>query len=603
MRDNRTTTTHASLRPSFSGCFAAGLAAAAFAAVLLAPGEAEAQQKTFHLDRLEIPGAPEDGVAVFRPATEQRNIVFGQLGIGYSLRPLRTKSITTVPDLRRRSRSSIIQDQFTIYGNAGFQFLDRITLGVAFPWTPVQTGGNPDYQPGNIQGTGQQITTFVGTSGPTAGDIRLDLRGTILRSDDRKSSFGAGVHLFAPSGTQTNFGGDGSTSAMVMLTGEHTFKWITFVANTGIMFRPRHSINDPVDGSGLGIGNEWRWALAAFVPLKQGKYRIGADIMGQTGIESDGKIIGDTFFTSQNTPIEFDAEGRMRFGPNDHFWLGALLGTAILRGYGAPDFRGVLLAGMYFPISDSDANSPDRKFKKRARWRSEHASDRDNDGIPDDIDACPDEAEDHQGADPNDGCPMPPDRDGDGIPDQYDKCPDQPEDKDGIDDGDGCPEDDADKDGIPDTQDACPKEPGQPNTDPKKNGCPSFIKVEGNVVRILQQVHFATGSATILPESFPMLQEIANLLKANQGIKRMSINGHTDNKGSAELNKKLSQDRANSVMKWLTQHGVEENRLEAHGWGMEKPIEDNSTEQGRAANRRVEFKIEEEEDSNKVQKK
>jgi outer membrane protein OmpA-like peptidoglycan-associated protein len=197
---------------------------------------------------------------------------------------------------------------------------------------------------------------------------------------------------------------------------------------------------------------------------------------------------------------------------------------------------------------------------------------------------------------------MPPDRDGDGIPDQYDKCPDQPEDKDGIDDGDGCPEDDADNDGIPDVVDACPKEPGTKNTDPKKNGCPSFIKVEGNVVRILQQVHFATGSTTILPESFPMLQEIANLLKSNQGIKKMSINGHTDNRGGADMNKKLSQGRAESVVKWLTQHGVEGTRLEAHGFGLEQPIEDNNTDAGRAANRRVEFKIVEEEDSNKIKK-
>ena len=76
------------------------------------------------------------------------------------------------------------------------------------------------------------------------------------------------------------------------------------------------------------------------------------------------------------------------------------------------------------------------------------------------IDACPTEAEDHLGSDPNDGCPLPPDKDGDGIPDRYDQCPDAPEDKDGVDDGDGCPEDDADTDGIPDAQDACPKEPG-----------------------------------------------------------------------------------------------------------------------------------------------
>ncbi|GAH82867.1 unnamed protein product, partial [marine sediment metagenome] len=165
------------------------------------------------------------------------------------------------------------------------------------------------------------------------------------------------------------------------------------------------------------------------------------------------------------------------------------------------------------------------------------------------------------------------------------------------------PEDDADSDGIPDAQDACPKEPGQKNSDPKKNGCPTFIKVEGNVVRIMQQVHFATGSAVILPESFPMLQEITNLLKANKGIKKMSIEGHTDNRGAADLNKKLSGDRAAAVRTWLIQHGVEDGRLESHGFGLEKPIETNDTEQGRAANRRVEFKILDEEDTNKVQKK
>jgi outer membrane protein OmpA-like peptidoglycan-associated protein len=260
------------------------------------------------------------------------------------------------------------------------------------------------------------------------------------------------------------------------------------------------------------------------------------------------------------------------------------------------------LVGVYVPVLDSDAKSPERKAETRARWRHERGSDRDHDGIPDDIDACPDEPEDHLGNDPNDGCPLPPDRDGDGIPDQYDKCPDQAEDKDGIDDGDGCPEDDADQDGVPDTVDACPKEPGSRSSDPKRNGCPSFIKVEGNIVRILQQVHFATGSATILPESFPMLQEISNLLRSNKGIKRMSIDGHTDNRGSAALNKKLSGDRAAAVSTWLSQHGVEASRLESHGYGLEKPIETNDTDAGRAANRRVEFKIVDEEDSNQSKK-
>ncbi len=579
----------------------AAVAAACGMVALAATNRAEAQQRTPHLDRMEVAGAPDDGIALFRPVTNQRNIFFGQLAIGYQFRPLRTSTITTSQSIRARSSSSVISNQLGVYGNAGFQIMDRATVGVMFPWYPVQTGGNPDYRPGDAAtGVGQGRTTFVDPDGPGVGDLRIDLRGVILRSDDRKAALGAQLSLFTPTGTQFNFGGDGGTSAMFLVSGEYTIKWITLAGNIGPHFRPRRSINDPVRGSGLGVGNELRFAVGAYIPIKDGKYRLGATIFGQTGIESDG-IIGDTTFTKNNTPIEFQGEGRMRFGPADHFWLGLGAGTAILRGYGSPDVRVVGLVGTYLPIFDSDAKSPENRARLREERRRGRA-DRDHDGIPDDVDACPDEPEDHLGDDPSDGCPLPPDRDGDGIPDQYDKCPDKPEDKDGIDDGDGCPEDDADNDGVPDTVDACPKVPGKPNSDPKKNGCPTFIQVGGEVVRILQQVHFAFGTAQILPDSNPVLQEVADYLKSNKAIKRMAIEGHTDNKGSAELNKNLSQQRANAVMNWLTSHGVEANRLEAHGYGMEKPIEDNNTEEGRAKNRRVEFKILEEDDTNKVKK-
>lgn len=572
------------------------------AAATLSTETASAQQKTFHLDRLEMPGAPDDGVVLFRPVTNQRTIFFGQLGIGYQLRPLRTSTITSDSDTLRRSRSSVIQDQFAVYGNAGFQVLDRATLSIAFPWYPIQTGGNPDYAAaGGIPAAGGTRTTAVQTGGPGAGDIRMDLRAVLARSQDRKSAFGAQVGVFFPSGTPGNFGGDDKLGAMLMVSGETQVKFLILTANTGIHFRPRHSINAPASDDGLGIGNEWRWAVGGFIPLKDGKYRVGGTIFGQTGIESDN-IIGSTAFTKRNSPIEFNLEGRMRFGPADHWWVGAGAGSSILRGYGAPDLRVVGLIGTYVPILESEAKSPERKAEIRERRRRESLSDRDNDGIPDNIDACPDEPEDHKGNDPNDGCPMPADRDGDGIPDQYDKCPDQPEDKDGIDDGDGCPEDDADNDGVPDAVDYCPKMPGKPSSDPKRNGCPTYIQEDGTVVRVLQQVHFAFGTARILPESFPVLQEVADYLKSNKAIKKMSIEGHTDNKGKADLNKRLSQERANSVMTWLVQHGVEQGRLEAHGYGMERPIEENDTDAGRAKNRRVEFKILEQEDTNKVQK-
>ncbi|GAH87253.1 unnamed protein product, partial [marine sediment metagenome] len=106
----------------------------AVATVALAGSKpAQAQIKTFHLDRLEVPGAPDDGIALFRPATNQRNIFYGQMAIGYSLRPLKVRNITNDTSvLARTNRTAVIQDQLTVYGSAGFQILDRATFGVTF---------------------------------------------------------------------------------------------------------------------------------------------------------------------------------------------------------------------------------------------------------------------------------------------------------------------------------------------------------------------------------------------------------------------------------------------------------------------------------------
>ena len=577
--------------------WAATLACAAIG-IFVSPS-ARAQQTTFHLDRLEVPGGPDDGAVLFRPVTQPRAIFFAQLGLGYSRNPLHTTNIISDATTIRNSTTGVVQDQFTSYFSGGFQFFNRFTLAVTLPVTMAQDGTPPKYSTGIFGGA---ATTTVVPSGAALNDMRLDFRGVVARTKDEKAALGAGLSVFAPTGSTANFGGDGGVSGLLMVTGEYDFRYFIVTANTGIHFRPVNSINRPAQNNGLGIGNEWRWAVGGFVPLKGGKYRLGGTIFGQTGIES-GKVIGDTTFTRRNTPIEWNVEGRMKFGPNGHWWAGFGGGSLLGNGYGAPDLRLLGLIGAYFPILDSDAPSPERRAALREKWRSEHSGDSDHDGIPDDVDACPNDPEDHQGSEPNDGCPTPPDRDNDGIPDQFDKCPDAPEDKDGADDGDGCPEDDADKDGILDTVDACPKEPGAPNKDPKKNGCPQFIQMDGTVVKILQQVHFASGSATILPDSFPMLQEIANLLKANPNIHKMSIDGHTDTRGDAGMNMRLSQNRANSVMAWLNQHGVEAPRLEAHGYGEERPLEKDEKEEAHyLANRRVEFRIIDEEDTNKIKK-
>ena len=573
--------------------FSGAAAALTFLGASATATSAHAQQATFHLDRLEMPGAPDDGAVLFRPVTQPKAIFYGQLGIGYQRRPLHTDNIIGANDRSTRNLSSggVIDNQFSTYFSAGFQFFDRFTVGATLPVAWIQNGQNPVYS-GAILSTNK--TTAVQTGGPSMGDTRIDLRSVLHRSPDRNFALGAQLSVFAPTGngSNANFGGDGGASALLLVNGEYTWRFLTFVANTGVHIRPTNSINDPNIRAGLGIGNEWRWSAGAFIPIKDKKgvdrIRLGATIFGQTGIDSS-TTIGETLFTKRNTPIEYHFEARIKFGPSDRFWAGGGAGGRILNGYGAPDFRILGLVGMYVPILDSVPVSP--KQAMREKWREQRGNDADHDGIPDDIDACPTEPEDHLGSDTSDGCPQLPDRDGDGIPDAFDKCPDVAEDKDGIDDADGCPEDDFDKDGVPDVTDACPKEPGPPNKDTKINGCPTTFVRDGEKIRIFQQVHFATGSATILPDSFPMLQEIANLLKVNASIKKMAIEGHTDNRGDAGMNLRLSQSRSESVMNWIVAHAVEGDRLEAHGYGLTKPIEPNETDAGRLANRRVEFKI------------
>ena len=102
---------------------------------------------------------------------------------------------------------------------------------------------------------------------------------------------------------------------------------------------------------------------------------------------------------------------------------------------------------------------------------------------------------------------------------------------------------------------------------------------------------FATGRATIRKRTYPVLDAVVATLNARPEITRLSIEGHTDSNGDATFNMMLSELRAKRVLSWLVDHGIAENRLEAHGFGQTNPIETNETKAGRKANRRVEFRI------------
>jgi outer membrane protein OmpA-like peptidoglycan-associated protein len=220
--------------------------------------------------------------------------------------------------------------------------------------------------------------------------------------------------------------------------------------------------------------------------------------------------------------------------------------------------------------------------------------DTDGDGLTDSKDSCVLLPEDKDGYLDEDGCPEL-DNDLDTVLDQNDKdstgksCANDPEDPDGYEDADGCPEPDNDKDTVPDLEDQCPMEPGPAGGD--KPGCPkkpALAIVTDKEIKIMQQIHFEFDKDKIKPESFPILDAVSDILVQNPKI-RLEIQGHTDNKGSAVYNKKLSDRRAAAVLKYLVAKGIDAGRLTSFGYGLERPIADNKTDQGRALNRRVQF--------------
>jgi outer membrane protein OmpA-like peptidoglycan-associated protein len=224
-------------------------------------------------------------------------------------------------------------------------------------------------------------------------------------------------------------------------------------------------------------------------------------------------------------------------------------------------------------------------------------ADNDGDGILDPVDRCPMAAEVVNGFEDADGCPDSPqyrDADADGIPDDRDGCPAEPEDFDRFEDADGCPETDNDGDGWLDAVDRCPNDAETVNGFEDVDGCPDeqpLVAVGSARLEIRDRVFFESDRAVIQPISHGLLDEVARVILANPGIGRIRIAGHTDAEGPAYYNLRLSQARVREVADYLVARGVPAERLEAVGFGETRPIADNRTEGGRAANRRVEFVI------------
>ncbi|GGA83179.1 OmpA family protein [Puia dinghuensis] len=244
--------------------------------------------------------------------------------------------------------------------------------------------------------------------------------------------------------------------------------------------------------------------------------------------------------------------------------------------------------------------------------KSQRKKDTDRDGVPDEVDLCPLQPgppawhgcpvpdTDHDGIDDDhdscrtipgvaryNGCPVP-DTDHDGIDDEHDSCPTVP----GLARYNGCPIPDRDHDGVNDEEDKCPDTPGTI----ENHGCPvdtvPVIKKEetDQINFIAHNVNFTPSSDRLLDSSLVALDQLAGLLLGHPAW-HLTIEGYTDNSGTPAHNLLLSRRRAAAVKVYLVRKGIAETRLTSVGFGQEKPIADNHTAEGKAANRRVELKL------------
>jgi OmpA-OmpF porin, OOP family len=413
---------------------------------------------------------------------------------------------------------------------------DRLALHAlgSFALGPVELGA--DLPLAVHQGSNLGLLTSRGVTGSLAqpigstsfGDLRLVGKVPLLRR--APLDVAAALDLRLPTGDGMAFHSDGLAANPQILAGRAVGP-VRLDASLGYLVRGRGQYLQLVARDGLTYG------LAASVPLPRvgplSTWRAILDVAGQwpRGL--------DLSSARYRAPLSARAGVRARVWRDVAVDVGAGTGLAWVgdAGYGRESIR--LFAGLRW-----------ERLVAEAAHGTE--GDRDGDGVPDAQDRCPDQP----GPAELDGCP---DRDGDGVADIDDKCPDDP---------------------GPAQNDGCPPAPNEP-----------VVEIETSRLSLKDAITFDTGRDTIRPESSHILDEIAKLLKAHPELKRVRVEGHTDNVGGRAYNQDLSHRRARSVVRALVLRGVVAARLEAEGYGFERPVAPNTTSLGRAKNRRVEFTI------------
>lgn len=537
--------------------------------------------------------------------------------------------------------AAIVKNQLFAHVGGSLVLFDRFRLGLNVPVALFQSGS--DVTVNSLK--------YTAASGAALGDIRVGGDVRIVGQHDEAFTLAAGAQVFIPSGNQANYAGDGKIRLQPHAMAAGRIDMFVYSARAAFTYRGQDAKVDSSDfGSELNFGaaagvKVLDDALVVGPEVYGGTVLADAFARRTTPFEA---ILGAHY---QAGDFQFGAG----VGPGLTRGFGTPKVRVLGSAEWAPAFaKAVIDTDMDGIPDDVDACKEVKGVASLDPAKNGCPADGDGDGILDEVDACPtvkgvpsDDPKKH-------GCPPAKDTDGDGITDDVDACktvkgvkstdPKKngcPADTDGdgiTDDVDacktvkgvanddpkkhGCPAD-RDGDGIEDGVDACIDVPGVANADPKKNGCPSdrdddgvpdqsdncpdekgvkenqgcpakkkqLVVITKEKLEIKEQVFFDTGKATIQKKSFGLLDQVAAVVVGHPEIEKIVVEGHTDNVGKPDKNKKLSQDRADSVKKYLTGKGVAASKLDAAGFGQERPIDDNKTPAGRANNRRVEFKL------------
>ncbi len=542
----------------------------------ISPRSSQAQQ--LHLNQYRPAELAQDGFAISRP-DDQGHLRFGmQLQLDYANDPLVLEVVSGDTD---SESFAIVSDQLVGHVNFALGLVDRLVLYAGLPV--------------NLYMEGDEDFAGLSSDGAGLGDAYFGARLRIVGDSD--DIFGLAIQGTVTAPTADAADGDQSFAGESGVTGQPELLFelrpagVRITGNVGVRVRSDEQF------TGVSVGHELTYGLGLTVPFIKGDVRLDGHL------EVYGTSTFEDFAGRQESPLEGIAG--LKVHSKRGFTAGLAAGPGLQRGVGSPDVRAVAMFGWTHTSAEPEPEP--------------EPSDRDGDGLLDEQDRCPDEPEDADSFEDQDGCPDP-DNDQDGVLDVDDGAPLEPEDHDEFEDEDGVPDPDNDQDGVADTEDQCPNEPGladnQGCLDPDRDGdgvvdrldnCPDEpgtvenqgcqekqqVVIREGSLEILDKVYFRTNRDKIQKRSHELLMNVAQVLNNHPEITSVRVEGHTDARGNHEYNVKLSTKRAEAVVKFLTERGeVEASRLEAVGYGPDRPVVENaSTKEEHAQNRRVEFNL------------